>query len=100
MKDIESELVKRSQDFEAGLEEPKEVDKTLPIWVVSCDGMPTLFFRKATEGEVKTEFSTGFSPDTCRSYTDHPSFQVRLLTMELLLDLAPVEFQLYPDTGF
>jgi hypothetical protein len=69
------------------------------IRVLTCDGVPDLYFKDKTEAEVLKEFAKGLKKPL-ETYTKNPSFKIRVLTLALLEELVPDDFQINDDTSF
>lgn len=72
----------------------------LNIYVVFGRGINNTYYKAKSGKEALRRFKAGWKSDEVLSeIIDHPSFGIRLLTMELLVELAPDEFQIVDDVS-
>ena len=75
----------------------------MKLFVLTSNIQPAVFIKAASESAARKVFVDGFLGKTISNidrYVGHHSFQVRELTIELLIQLAPSQFKLDEDTGF
>jgi hypothetical protein len=74
----------------------------MKLFVITSDIQPSIFVKAETPEEAMTKFATRtwLNRPTFEKYIDHPSFRVRPVTMALLMDITPEEFQINEDTSF
>lgn len=72
----------------------------MKLFVLTSNIQPDIFIKADNMEEALTRFGTGFDRATFEGYINHPSFKVRQVTMVLLMNLTPEEFQINEDTSF
>lgn len=75
-------------------------EQTKRMWLITSDRTPDLVFKAVSKEKALEMFREGFNEQRYKIITDRQSFQVRLLTLELLDEVTPEEFMLCKDTDF
>lgn len=72
----------------------------MKLFVLSSDEMPLIFMKAVSVSAAEILFEDGFDHETYLKRIQNPTFQVREVTLELLMEIAPDEFQITEDTSF
>lgn len=62
----------------------------MKLFVITTDMSPDFFYKAHNQEESVAMFCKGLTDP--ESFTEHYSFKVRELTLDLLMELAPSEF--------